>query len=144
MIDAVLVERDYKGAYERLALTHEEFQNVFSAYPDMPPPHSDGDTFTLKPLVHIWYRTATVGDDAWTQFFTDMTSGLPQSDIESGNHAYIRKDLMQSLCVFLPHKSEALCKVPSLDERIQTTQANSSDMVSHTKDLPGSASERDR
>lgn len=127
MIEAILVERDFKGSYERLALTREEFQNVFSAYPDMPPPHVDGDTFTLKPLVHIWYRTAAVGDDAWAQFFTDMTIGLPESDIESGNHAYIRKDLMPSLGGYLPLQSEALCKAPAQSMRIRSDQANNSD-----------------
>lgn len=116
-MDAILIERDYKGSYERLALTCEEFQKVFSAYPDMPSPNTTGNSFTLTPLVHIWYRTATVGDAAWTQFFTDMADGLPQSDIARGNLAYIREDLMQSLREYLPPHLDT----PSLDDRIQTT-----------------------
>lgn len=102
MESAILIERDYKGEYERFALTPDEFLNFFKGHlTDMPEPDQEGNTYTLAPLVHVWYRTAEVGDSAWTRFFTDMEDGLPQSDIDSGNIAYIRDDFMQSLKKYL-------------------------------------------
>lgn len=95
--EAILVERDYKGTYERYALTPEEFKNE---YPDTYEKlfiTGESNTDTIGPMVHIYFEPCVVGDDAWNTFFTDMTWGLPESDIASGNHAYIREDFMQSL-----------------------------------------------
>ena len=87
---AVLVEYDDHGYYERLALTPDEFKKQF---PEAP--WDDDDWFacqgswTIKPLEHIWYCLCGIGSQSWNTFFTDMSWGLPESDIESGNLAYI-------------------------------------------------------
>lgn len=96
---AILVERDYKGIYERFALTPEEFNKEFQPFlaSDMPVPTTHGDSYTLQPLVHMWYCSAEVGGEKWNSFFTDMSWELPESDIESGNLAYIREEFLQSL-----------------------------------------------
>lgn len=91
----VLVERDYKGIYERFALTPEEFKKDFIAKsPDIPEPTGEAEAYTLKPMVHIWYVLAEVGESLWKTFFSDMTWGLPERDIKNKNYAYIRRDLM--------------------------------------------------
>lgn len=82
----VLVEEDYKGEYARFALDPHEF---YRCYPFAPEATREGDTYTLRPMVHIWYRSVAIGDPAWKQFFTDMASGLPDSDIANRNLAYI-------------------------------------------------------
>ena len=102
-IPAILVERDYKGNYERFALTPDEFANE---YPE-PVKRASGivlkaDSYTISPMVHIWFSPCTVGDNDWNKFFTDMEWGLPESDIESGNLAYIRDDFFQSLKGYIP------------------------------------------
>ena len=48
-------------------------------------------------MVHIWYQKAKVGGERWKTFFTDMEDGLPESDVESGNLAYIDYDRMEAL-----------------------------------------------
>lgn len=110
MIEAILIERDYKGEYERYALTPEEFNKEFATclVEDMPPPKANGDSYTLRPLVHMWYKPCEVGSEEWTRFFTDMSWGLPDSDIESGNLAYIREEFMQSLKDYLPQNQTSL------------------------------------
>jgi len=103
VIDAILVERNYKGQYERFALTPEEFKKEF---PETVAkgnwPVKEADTDTIAPMVHIWFEPCWVGDEEWNDFFTDMALGLPESDIEAGNFAYIREDLFQSLREYLP------------------------------------------
>ena len=98
-IKAILVERDYKGIYERFALTHEEFKEE---YPEVAIDTIESDSYTEAPLVHIWYRPCVVGDEMWNLFFNDMTWELPTIDIECGNFAYVREDMMKSLFEYLP------------------------------------------
>lgn len=89
----ILIERNYKGFYERFALTEEEFYNRF---PEVKTEAEEG-TFTVKPMVHIWYHKTEIKSPEWIRFFSDMTADLPESDIESGNLASIRFDLFESL-----------------------------------------------
>lgn len=103
-IPAILIERDYKGIYERFALTPEEFKPVFpeifeniSTYEII-----SQDSYTVSPLVHIWYAPCMVGDEMWTKFFTDMSWELPLSDVENNNLSSIRIDFMKSLLPYLP------------------------------------------
>ena len=112
-----IVERDYKGEYERFALTHEEFEREFpSTYKQFGPFNkvvntlqNDGalssfdcsDSDTLKPMVHIWFCSTTIDSEVWTTFFEDMAWGLPQSDIDSGNLATIRLDLFGELKMYI-------------------------------------------
>lgn len=83
---AVIIEEDYKGNYHRYALTLEEFQSEIKQYidEDIPAPSTDGESITVKPLVHIWYKLVEVGSDDWNVFFTDMKWGF-ESDIEDDN-----------------------------------------------------------
>ena len=93
-MNAVIIEQDYKGCYERFALTPAEFK---SEYLNMPPPCEKGDSQTLKPMVHIWFKLVEIHSVEWNVFFTDMTYGLPESDIDANNHAYINIDACLSL-----------------------------------------------
>lgn len=87
---AILVELDYKGCYERFALTEFEFKKY---YPDTYKTLGcDEGSDTLKPLVHIWFKKTMTESEDWIKFFTDMSWGLPESDIESGNLAYIEPE----------------------------------------------------
>lgn len=115
---AILVERDYKGIYERFALTPEEFREE---YPEAFEGKSDDcsvsapDSCTIAPLVHVWYQECYVGDRTWSKFFTDMTWGLPTIDTDAENIAHIRRDMMKSLLKYLPDedaddKKEKLAK----------------------------------
>lgn len=88
---AVIIERDYKGCYERFALTIKEFSNAF---PMCPNPCEKWISYTVKPMVHITYVMVEVGNDMWTSFFSDMELWLPESDIASNNMASIRFDYM--------------------------------------------------
>lgn len=82
-----IVELDDSGNYERFALTESDFK---LEYPDTDIDRMrDGDTDTLKPFTHIWAKEVTIGDDDWKAHFTDMEQGLPDSDIEDGNLAYV-------------------------------------------------------
>ena len=101
-IPAILVERDYKGEYERFALTEEEFRTEFPDTYARFGPIEKSDADTLRPLVHIWFCPCFVGDEVWNRFFTDMAHGLPDSDIESGNLATVNKDLFGELLRYLP------------------------------------------
>ena len=85
------MELDYKGHYKRYALTKEQFGEEFGdrLNEDMPLPSRRPITYTLRPLVHICYQLSRIHDRDWFSFFFDMESGLPESDIESGNLAYI-------------------------------------------------------
>ena len=96
---AVIVEIDYKGSYERFALTPDEFSEVFKNYilEGMSVPTREGSTFTLRPLVHAWYMLTEVGSLTWNEFFSERTCGLPESDAHSGNYAYISLDDTLSL-----------------------------------------------
>lgn len=129
-INAILIERDYKGEYERFALTEEEFQKEFvEQRPDIDFSNWDktGDTFTLRSLVHIWIQETIVDSDSWNTFFTDMEEGLPESDIENGNLAYVREDLMPSLKEYLPQNKEK-----EIDNRIQFEERYDSEVYKTT------------
>ena len=105
-IPAILIERDYKGSYERFALTPEEFKKEYgealegNATTDLTVPNSN----TIAPLVHVWYQQCMVGDRTWSKFFTDMTWELPTIDTDAGNIAGIRRDMMKSLLIYLPEE----------------------------------------
>lgn len=87
MKTAILVELDYKGNYERFALTEAEFKRF---YPNTYQTLGCEEGFdTLKPFVHIWFKKTRVGSENWVNFFTDMSWGLSESDIKNGNLAYI-------------------------------------------------------
>ena len=98
-IKAILVERDYKGIYERFALTPEEFKEE---YPEVDIDIIEQDSYTEAPLVHIWYRPCIVGDETWNNFFENMEWQLPSIDIECRNLACVREDMMKSLLKYLP------------------------------------------
>lgn len=91
----VLVERDYKGCYERFALTQEEF---YRSYPDVATDKDDG-VYYEKPMVNIWFKKTEIKSPEWIRFFSDMTYEIPESDVDAGNVASIRYDLFQSLCL---------------------------------------------
>ena len=91
--DCILVEIDAKGYYYRFALTLNEFQTKYKkSRPDIPGAVEHGYTYTLRPMVHMWYMLTKVGSTEWCNFFTDMTWGLPQSDIEAGNIACVAEE----------------------------------------------------
>ena len=96
---AVIIEIDYKGSYERFALTPDEFSEEFKYYilEGMSEPAREGSTFTLRPLVHAWYMLTEVGSVTWNEFFSERACGLPESDARSGNAAYISLDDTLSL-----------------------------------------------
>lgn len=108
-MNAILVERNYKGELERFALTTEEFKEEYCVYSPVLARLSleTSGSFTLSPMVHIWYQPAEVGSDTWNRFFTDMTWGLSQGDLDNKNYAFIREDRMRSLKEFLPKAQEA-------------------------------------
>ena len=88
--DCILIEIDNKGYYHRFALTPMEFESRYRRpRPDIPPAIEVGDTYTLSPLVHMWYMLTGVGSEDWCNFFTDMTWGLAQSDIDNDNIAKV-------------------------------------------------------
>lgn len=95
----VIVELDYKGSYNRYALTLQEFIDEFDELiqKDMPRPTEQGDSYTLRPLVHMWYKLVEIGNSYWKKFFTDMAFELPESDIEKGNLAHLDFENLKSL-----------------------------------------------
>lgn len=89
----VLIEIDYKGCYERFALTPEEFKRLYKdVRPDIPCETEDGNTYTFRPLVHMWYMLTDIGSAEWCNFFTDMSWGLPQSDIDDDNLSFVAEE----------------------------------------------------
>lgn len=87
---AILVELDYKGYYERFALTEFEFKNMYPiTYENL---GCEKGSDTIRPFVHIWFKKTTTESEDWINFFTDMSWGLPDSDVESGNLAYIEPE----------------------------------------------------
>jgi len=102
--NAILVERDYKGVYERFALTPEEFSSQFPDLSKKSLPAVEAKTYTISPLVHIWFEPCVVGDAAWQRHFTDMKWGIPDSDITAGNLAYIREDMCGELQKYVPEQ----------------------------------------
>ena len=99
--DAILVELDYKGYYSRFALTEEEFKKEYPETYESFGPITIADTDTIKPMVHIWFCPCKVGDEKWNRHFTDMEYGLPDSDIEDGNLAYVDPEKMGELRKYL-------------------------------------------
>lgn len=104
-LPAVLIEVDRKGYFQRYALTPKEFHETFAErlQNGMPKSQDKWQNYELRPMVHMWYCEASVGDDLWNTFFTDMEYGLSEGDIESGNLAYIERNEMQSLSQYLPN-----------------------------------------
>lgn len=102
--EAIIIQLDYKANYKRYALTPEEFRNEFSERlaEDMPYPSEEAESYTLRPMVHIWYQKVIVGDDAWIKFFADMEDGLAEGDIRNRNLAYIDESEMKSLSKYVP------------------------------------------
>lgn len=117
-IKAILVEMDYKGCYERFALTPDEFKEEFPETFEHFGPIEESNSDTIRPLVHIWFEPCMVGDGSWENFFTDMEEGLPESDIESGNLAYIDKNQMQSLNKYLEDVAVYRCRTEVLHDDI--------------------------
>lgn len=117
---AILVERDYKGEYERFALTPDEFRKTYLQDDSEKNglQEDNSGTFTIQPLVHIWYQKTQIGSDLWNQFFSDMSWGLPESDIVNGNLASIREDFMESLKDKLPFtaQKEVVSEPPAISE----------------------------
>lgn len=94
----VIVECDYKGSYYRYALTQDEFRKEYTdVRSDMPEPDEDAQSFTTRPMVHIWYKLCGIRSDEFSTFFTDMTWGLCQSDIDNNNLAVVNLDECKSL-----------------------------------------------
>ena len=91
-ISAVLIELDYKASYSRFALTVEEFQQEFPRTFQRFGPLTKANTNTLRPMVHIWFAPCLVYDELWNKFFSDMSYGLPESDIAERNYAWIDTD----------------------------------------------------
>ena len=106
--DAILVEQDYKGQYARYVVTPEEFEEEFMCeyHLGMKRPSENGESWTLEPLVHVWYQKTTVNSDLWYKFLTDMSFQLPESDIENKNHAYLHGAKIKALRSYLPEESE--------------------------------------
>lgn len=108
-IEAVIIENDYKGSFRRYALTLTEFEKEFAAQlaVDMPMPSEEAQSYTLRPMVHLWYKKTLAGPDnkEWVRFFRDLTDGLSESDISNGNAAYIAEEQMKSLIKYLPKKA---------------------------------------
>lgn len=95
----VIIELDCKGNYSRYALTIQEFNEEFEEHlkKDMPGPIDQGSSYTLRPMVHMWYKLVEIGNSYWKKFFTDMKDGLPEGDIQNGNLAHIDFENLKSL-----------------------------------------------
>lgn len=137
---AILVERDYKGEYERFALTPEEFTAEYGEFmASQGAPIMVWDNITIKPMVHISCSLASVGSEKWERFFSDMADGLSESDIKNGNLAEIRYDFMQSLKKYLPVTVPELgAEAPSLENQIRAAAqefSNAPSVDSNREDL---------
>lgn len=95
----VIVQLDYKASYNRYALTLQEFYEEFEnrLEEDMPGPSEQSTSYTLRPMIHVWYELVEIGNPHWEKFFTDMEDGLPESDIKGGNLAHIDFENLKSL-----------------------------------------------
>lgn len=95
----VIVELDCKSSYNRYALTLQEFYGEFETRlkEGMPAPSEQAASYTLRPMVHVWYKLVEIGNPQWEKFFTDMEDGLPESDIVEGNLACIDYENLKSL-----------------------------------------------
>lgn len=104
MENVVLIEMDYKGYYERSALTMQQFNEKYKELlaKDMQPPSFCGDSYTLRPMVHMYYRSCELESEEWNDFFTDMGAGLADSDVQAGNVATIDTEEMGVLSQYLP------------------------------------------
>lgn len=94
----VIIELDYRGSYSRYALTIQEFNEEFEERlkENMPSPIDQGTSYTLKPMIHVWYELVEFGSPHWKKFFTDMEYGLPEGDIQNGNLAHIDFENLRS------------------------------------------------
>jgi len=100
-MNAILVELDYKGSYRRFALTPEEFAKEYPETYQTFGPIDEANSDTLRHMVHIWFAPCKVMDQKWQVFFTDMASELPESDVRSGNLAYVDEGEFGELKRFL-------------------------------------------
>ena len=137
-IKAILVEMDYKGYYERFALTPEEFEKEFPETYERFGPIEGEDSDTISSLVHIWFEPCVVGDGSWHRHFTYMACGLPESDIESGNLAYIDYNQMQSLSQYIKDTAVYHCRavfqhdnLPFAEEEIKTQVLSASNAIDY-------------
>ena len=92
---AIIIELDYKGSYSRYAYTQDEWGDVYRK--SIPTPTTTGDSYTLRPLVHLWSKLVEINGKEWTNFFTNMGYGLPDSDIADNNFAHVDFDECLSL-----------------------------------------------
>ena len=99
LMPVYLVELNDKGTYKRFALTCAKFREM---YPELIEKDKENGDETISPMVHIWYAKAHVGDESWNTFFTDMSAGLSNAEIEDGNLARIEASLMEELVAYLP------------------------------------------
>lgn len=137
---AILVERDYKGEFERFALTPDEFKEQFGDFlsEDSDLTKEEPGSFTVQHLVHIWYQPSDVGSEMWNRFFTDMAWGLSEGDIENKNFAYIREDFFQSLKEFLPAGTEATITeedIESLQGAIHSLRKELDGVIAYDPDM---------
>ena len=92
-MNVVIVEIDYKGEYERFALTVEDFTKDYANVYDIQIPIKHAPvTWTLRPMVHGYCSLVEIGDNIWNEFMNDMFWGLPFSDVQNGNAAYVNYD----------------------------------------------------
>ena len=105
---AVLVELDYKGQYMRFALTPEEFEKKYpEVVADCDWPAAEADTYTISPLVHIWFKPCQINDEAWKTFFTNMEWGLSEMDLDARNLPWIDLTRFGQLRIYI--SSEMYC-----------------------------------
>lgn len=105
---AFLVELDYKGQYMRFALTPEEFEKKYpEVVADCAWPATEADTYTLTPLVHIWFKPCQINDEEWKAFFTNMEWGLSEMDIDAHNLPWIDLTRFGQLRIYI--SSEMYC-----------------------------------
>jgi hypothetical protein len=108
VMSAILVELDYKGQYMRFALTPEEFEKKYpEVVEDCVWPATEADTYTLSPLVHIWFKPCQINDEAWKEFFTDMEWGLSEMDLDARNLPWIDLTKFGQLRIYI--SSEMYC-----------------------------------
>lgn len=107
---AILCEREFDGEYERVALRFDEFDELMK---------DDNQSIRSRDITNDWRmlaygvstlycRTAYVGDDDWTKFFTDMQYGLPERAVATGEYSCVRVDLMGKLRGYLTEDGSRL------------------------------------
>lgn len=93
----ILWERFYAGNFERIALSPEEFDAVMEyckCEVRSADASNDWREYGCPGEVTIYVRSALVGDDVWSKFFSDMQYGLPESAVAEGKFSAVRVDQM--------------------------------------------------